>query len=316
MKKYLLVPAIILCLQFMTCAPSPDDFITDIIGAENKAQARLEKKISGRDEALAEFSKNPVLKGLLAEFTPEELSCGYYDYRGMKFYLGVAEMKTADEAYGIYSGLVPMPRERWPYFRGEMSYRKPFTAGYKNNVVFWFYSPENEHFYSTLLKLHGENIIKRVKFFRDSPKYLLSYHKELVPEGSMYRESIFYVKKRDIGPMTIEDAYGARYRSDRMDTTLYIEKMQSADEAKRTYNERLSSLNEIHETRDFAAVFGPGQGFWWYSGRSYTVVYRYRWLVFTVADVPELLYAENIIREIYARMFKVRELVKDERKKQ
>jgi hypothetical protein len=40
-------------------------------------------------------------------------------------------------------------------------------------------------------------------------------------------------------------------------------------------------------------------------------MYRYRWLVFTVVDVPELLYAENIIREIYDRMLKMREIVQE-----
>jgi hypothetical protein len=310
MIRNMTVLAMILGLHFASCARSPDDFITETLGGSGQ-QAHLQHRVTGFAEALGVFSTNETLKKLLAEFVPEKLSCGHYDYRGMKFHLGVAEMKQADHAYGLYSGLVSRPRERWVYHRGELSYKKPFTAGYKNNIVFWFYAYENEHFYSNILKQHGEFIIRRVKFFRDSPQYLLTYHKELVPRGSMYRDSLFYTKRRDIGPLVVEDAYGALYRSGALDTTLYIEKNETIEAAEKKYAERLSAVSELYDTRDFAGAIGPGQAVCWYDDGRHTMMYRYRWLVFTVVDVPELLYAENIIREIYDRMLKMREIVQE-----
>ena len=147
---------------------------------DGKGEAKLVRTCHD-EQAMAIFSKDAMLRDALAEFKPAGISAGEYNYGGILINLGLARCQSTDEAYGIYSALTAMPRERWEFRNGEMSYKSPYFAGYTGEYVFWTYSPTNPMTYAAFYRQHGERILTEFEKTRTKPGLLVSL--ENTPRG-------------------------------------------------------------------------------------------------------------------------------------
>ncbi|MDY6935607.1 MAG: hypothetical protein SVZ03_15460 [Spirochaetota bacterium] len=280
------------------CSADLEDFIPNSLG--EKKEAILQKRIKG-NMSRELFNKNKILNKLLTEFSPSQISGGIYNYSGIIIYFGVAKYANADEGYGVYSGLTAIPRERWEYNDGEISYKAPFVAGWKGIYAFWFYSSTNPTTYSSFYRNYGEELLERIKISHNSKISNRAYHHNLLPLENRYKNSIFYTKSRIIYGIDFENAYGATYQLGRNAAQVYIGKFDSEDAAKSKLLGWIDLLkNRSKKPQPFTIMIGsPEKAFYWEENSGTQAICQYRWMIFLINDLPHLTFAENIIRNIY-----------------
>jgi len=281
----------------------------------DKKEASLKKTITDKQDVISLFSKNRQLDSLLTEFAPKKISAGIYNYRGITIYMGVAEFENADKAFGIYSGLTSQPRDRWKHAGGELSYRHPFVSGYKGRCAFWFYSPSHPANYFYFYVKTGKSILSRIGLYKKSADRL-SYHWKILPEANRYRDSAYYIDNREISGFDIENAYAAKYRAGKNDTDVYVLKTDSDSDSVSKYRKFYMQMKDKYVIKPFNLFTGgPGEGFYSYRDRGFCVVYRYKWMIFIIHNVPELKNAQSFLRDIYRNMMKIRSDVMPAQKK-
>lgn len=296
-------------LIFITgCSVDLNNLIINYLG--EKGEAVLQKKVMNR--ATKElFLENESLNRLLSEFKSSNICAGVYDYSGIKIYLGIAKFSNADQAYGVYSGLTCIPRERWEYMEGEISYKKPFISGWNGIYAFWFYSPTNPDNYFSFYKTYGEELLTEFRRDFNTKQHSRSYHWKLLPIENRHKNSLFYFKARTLHGLDLINTYSAKYHAGRNVAQIYIEKMDSEDNADNKFKSYISFLKRnAKDLQPFSVMIaGPGNGVYWKDHNSFQIIYKYRWLIFMVNEVPNLKFARNFIRNIYKNMMKIRDEV-------
>lgn len=289
-------------LLHLSCSVDIHDCIPEYLSIDEKAP--LTDKYEG-DSALKIFTEDQKLRALISDFKPVEISAGSYEYYGITIRLGIARFVNADEAYGVYSGLTAMPRKRWEKNGGEISYKNPYTAGFKGVYAFWFYSPTHPGNYFEFYETAGEQLLNDLWINRRVKINSCSYLYRLLPEQNRYRESVVYIKSEKAVGLTIENAYTAAYQSGRNKAAIYIEGFETEGGAKEKFNEHALALkNAGLNTKQFPAVFAgsPGHAVYARLKYGYAVVYQYRWLIFVIDNADSLNSAEKFIRNIYLNM--------------
>ncbi len=291
------------------CSGSIDAMIPASL--DEKGSTRLLKRL--RDaEARSLFAHDEVLRDALDEFSPEGMDAGVYDYGGIKIHLGLARCNSADDAFGLYSALVDMPRNRWEFGRGEMSYRSPYFAGCAGEYAFWFVPPGRTT-YAAFYRSHGERIIRGIDPLIRKPDR--AYHWKILPRENRFADSLFYVRSRTVSGLRLADAYGAVYLAGRNTARIYVERHQNDVSAERAWKSRRAALKgKGHECVDFIPMPGaPMEACHWKEQPGFRVLCRYRWLHFFIIDVPELTFAKGFLRSTFANMMKIRKEVMGER---
>ncbi len=273
---------------------------------DDKGAARM-NRVHHDDKALALVNRDALLQSVMAEFKPRGISAGEYDYGGIQIILGMARCQNTDDTYGIYSALTAMPRERWEYKRGEMSYRSPYFAGYNGEYVFWITSPTNPMTYAAFYRQHGEKILDLYEKLRTRPG--CSYHWKILPAENRFADSVIYIRSRVIGGIDVVNAYGATYQAQANVAHIYAQKLDSEQEAKRRYGNIVTQLAKMNKTlTGFIPIPGtPLKACHWQEKGSVSVLCQYRWLMFLLVDMPSVDYSVNFIRIMFNNMMKVRE---------
>jgi len=287
----------------ISCSPDLDDLIPNSLG--KKKQAVLQQKIKNRSAADL-FKKNEMLNRLLTEFQFKEISGGIYNYSGIKIHFGIAKFYNADSAYGVYSGLTAIPRERWKSNGGELSYKNPFLSGWKGVYVFWFYSPSNPDNYASFYKTYGETLLTQFEINTTIKINTCSYHLKFLPLDNCYQNSVIYIHSRNINGLDFKNTYSAKYQAGRNIARIYIEKMESEDKAKYKFNNYINILKDYKQKiKPYPIIYGgPSMAISWKDGSRLHVIYQYRWMIFMVNDLPNLNYANSFIRNIFKKMMK------------
>lgn len=288
---------------WLSCSGKMDKLIPDSLGV--KEEARLEKRFSS-DEASALFHGDRRLVPLLYEFKPLGINAGSYDVRGIKVNLGLARCASADDAFGIYSGLTAGPRERWKTPHGEMSNKSPYVAGYAGEYVFWFFSPSNPKSYFDFYYRHGQKILGEFDKLRRASN--LSYHSKILPVENRYADSMFYVKSRMIHDIKVTNAYAAAYQMKMKVANIYVMKFDSDRDAERRLDEYKAVLgNARKKTADFIPMPGaPARAFHWEEPSGTQLLCQYRWLILYCADMSDFDYAKEFIAIMFHNMQKIR----------
>lgn len=291
------------------CSGSIDAMIPASL--DEKGSTRLVKRL--RDaEARALFSGDQTLRDALDEFLPEGMDAGVYDYGGIRIHLGLARFDSADDAYGLYSALVDMPRDRWEFGRGEMSYRSPYFAGCAGEYAFWFVPPGRTT-YAAFYRNHGERIIRGIDPLIRKPDR--SYHWKILHRENRFVDSLFYVRSRSVSGLRLTDAYGAVYLAGRNTARIYVERHENDASAERAWKARRAALKRKGiDCVNFLPIPGaPMEACHWREPSGVRVLCHYRWLNFFITDVPELTFAKGFLRSMFANMMKIRKEVLGER---
>jgi hypothetical protein len=290
------------CVFIAACSVDVHDCIPGYLDSEKNVKLMREAR---GDDALKIFNANPELRLLLEKFKPVSISGAAYDYSGITIRLGIAKFASADEAFGVYSGLTAMPRKRWSTGGGEMSYKNPFVAGFKGVYAFWFYSPNHPGNYFEFYETTGAKILKDLRINKRVKVNNCSYTWKLLPEENRFRDSIVYKKNEDVHGLIIDSAYSASYLSGKNRSAIYILALPGETAAKGRFNDySLSLKNARIKTQPFPAVFAgnPCQAVSAETGSGILVVYQYRWLIFIVNNANNKESAVKHIRNIYIRM--------------
>ena len=300
MKKA--IPLLIIIALFTTCSVNLESSIPQYL--DEKHEAGLKEKFVGK-AAFELFYKDKSLNELIREFAPVDISAGIYNYGGIIIFLGIARFNDQDEAFGVYSGLTSMPRERWSSSKGELSYKNPYFAGQLGRYAFWFYSPTNPGTYTHFYKIYGDALLEKLNIGTDAA---LSYHWKLLPEENRFRDSVFYIRARDMHGIRINNAYGAVYQAGRNKGYIYIEKHYTEKNAELRMEDLRDSLTDSGQViQKFPSLpGGPAGAISWTEGGSINVIYRYRWMTFILIGMPDKGFAENFIRNIYKNMIRIR----------
>ena len=298
-----ILPLLVSSLIILSCSGQLDRLLPKHL--DDKGEAKL-VRTSHDEQAMAVFSKDAMLRDALAEFRPTGITAGEYNYGGILINLGLARCRSADEAYGIYSALTAMPRERWEFKRGEMSYRSPYFAGYTGEYVFWTYSPTNPMTYAAFYRQHGERILTEFEKTRTMPG--CSYHWKILPAENRYTDSIFYIKSRNINGLDIADAYAATYQVQTNLAHIYVQKFGSDREAQSRYSSQALILKQAgKKLEEFIPVPGaPVRAIRWKEQGGEWALIQYRWLVMILSDMPSQNFTTNFIRIMFNNMLKVR----------
>ena len=288
---------------FSSCSGQLDRLLPKRL--DDKGEAKL-VRTSHDEQAMAVFSKDAMLRDALAEFKPNGISAGEYNFGGILINLGLARCQSADEAYGIYSALTAMPRDRWEFKRGEMSYRSPYFAGYTGEYVFWTYSPTNPMTYASFYRTHGERILAEFEKTRTMPG--CSYHWKILPAENRYADSIIYIKSRNVDGLNVSNAYAATYQVQKNLAHIYVQKFGSDKEAESRYNNQASILKQAgNKLEEFIPVPGaPVRAIRWKEKGGEWSLLQYRWLVMLITEIPSRNFTTNFIRIMFNNMLKVR----------
>ncbi len=305
-RKGLPALAALLILFSAGCSGPLKAFLPDSIG---EGQPALLRERLNDDAARDLFSGDDMIRDALYEFLPEGISAGVYDYGGIMIQLGLARFSNADDACGLYSALAAMPRERWKYGSGEMSYRPPYFAGRAGEYVFWFVSPSNPPTYASFYRSHGETIIAGLERLIRRPER--SYQWKILPEENRFSDSLFYVKSRRVMGMNLSNAYAATYQAGLHTARIYVERYESDEGAARAYGTRLSALERSKRACEpFIPMPGaPLHACHWREPSGDQALCRYRWLIFFLNDMPDLRQTNAFVRSMFANMMKIREEV-------
>jgi hypothetical protein len=303
MNNNYLYTAIIFLMLTTSCSGQLDRLLPKHL--DDRGEAKL-VRTSHDARAMALFSTDASIREALAEFKPAGISAGEYNFGGILINLGLARCNSADEAYGIYSALTAMPRERWEFKRGEMSYKPPYFAGYSGEYVFWTYSPTNPMTYAAFYRSHGERILTEFEKTRTMPG--CSYHWKILPAENRYADSIYYVKSRNINGLDIFNAYAATYQVQKNLAHIYVQKFGSDKEAESRYSGQASILKQAgKKLEEFIPVPGaPVRAIRWKEQGGEWTLLQYRWLVMLVSDMPSQNFTTNLIRIMFTNMLKVR----------
>ncbi len=303
MNKKFVLAAITLTALITSCSGQLDRLLPKHL--DDKGEAKL-VRASHDEQAMAVFSKDAALRDALAEFKPAGISAGEYNFGGILINLGLARCSSADDAYGIYSALTAMPRERWEFKRGEMSYKSPYFAGYTGEYAFWFYSPSNPMTYASFYRTHGERILTEFEKTRTMPG--CSYHWKILPAENRYADSIIYIKSRSVNGLNVSNAYAATYQVQKNLAHIYVQKFGSDEEAHARYSGQASDLKQAgKKLEEFIPVPGaPVRAVRWKEQGGEWALLQYRWLVMLVSDMPSQNFTTNLIRIMFTNMLKVR----------
>jgi hypothetical protein len=304
MNKNFFLVAIALIILLTSCSGQMDRLLPKSL--DGKGEAKLVRTCHD-EQAMAIFSTDAQLRDTLAEFKPAGISAGEYNYGGILINLGLARCRSTDEAYGIYSALTAMPRERWEFRNGEMSYKSPYFAGYTGEYVFWTYSPTNPMTYAAFYRQHGERILTEFEKTRTKPG--CSYHWKILPIENRYADSIIYIKSRNIQGVDISNAYAATYQVQTNLAHIYVEKFGSDKEADSRFSNQVGGLKSSGRA---PVMFIPMPGApvkacrWQEPGGGASILCQYRWMIFFFQNVPSQDAGTNFIRIMFKNMMKVR----------
>ena len=283
------------------CAGVPSGLFPERIG-----EARLARVCEG-DEAIRLFARDAALSAFLSEFKPRAIRGGVYDYGGITIHLGIARLSSCDDAYGVYSGLTAMPRERWPSAAGEISYRPPYAAGQAGEYAFWFTSPTNPQTYASFYRTHGEAILAALA--GRTSKEPCSYHWKILPEENRYADSIVYIKSREENGVRIYHAYAATYQAKRNLARIYVMRYNSEIDAIDRYSrEKARVASSGASPADFMPMPGtPMQSFLWAAESGLQVFCQYRWICLYLHNMPDRTYAASFVRAAFKNMSLIRD---------
>jgi hypothetical protein len=301
-KNYLLAYLTVLIL-FTSCSGQLDTLMPKSL--DSKGEAKL-VSIMHDEAALSLFNDDALIKGALAEFNPTGVSAGVYDYGGIIIRLGLARCGSTDDAYGIYTALIAMPRERWEFKRGEISYKSPYVAGYTGEYVYWVYSPSNPMNYAAFYRSHGERILAEFEKIRKKPE--CSYHWKILPAENRYADSIFYIKSRNVQGIDLINAYGATYQVKTNVAHMYVLKMGDDKEAEYRYAKQVAELKSAGKdiTGFIPMVGAAARACRWKEPGGIWTLCQYRWLILFLQDMPSPDAGTNFIRIMFNNMMKVR----------
>jgi len=304
MNKICLLTSLLIIILLTSCSGQLDRLLPKSL--DEKGEAKL-VRTSHDEQAMAIFNKDANVRDALTEFKPVGVSAGEYNYGGIFINMGLARCQSADDAYGIYSALTAMPRERWEFKRGEISYRSPYFAGYTGEYVFWIYSPTNPMTYAAFYRRHGERILAEFEKTRTKPG--CSYHWKILPMENRYADSIVYIKSRNIGNVDITNAYAATYQVRTNIAHIYVQKFGSDKEAGSRYSSQVADLKSSRKSLDmFIPMAGaPARACRWQEpGGSTSILLHYRWLILFLQDMPSKDAGTNFIRIMFNNMLKIR----------
>ena len=303
MSMYKILPQLIALSIILSCAGQMDTMLPKSL--DEKGEIRLIKRYDDKD-ARRLFFKEPVINASLREFSPGAVSAGVYKYRGIKIHLGMARCASTDDAFGIYSLLTAMPRDRWTFGKGEMSYRPPYVSGYNGEYVYWIYSPTNPSTYAVHYKQHGEKMLAEFEKSRSSPD--ASYHRKILPEENRYADSLFFIRDRFVNGVEVTNAYGATYQMQYNVAKIYAMKFGSVTDAKAMYIAQKRRLEKERKTLTrFIPVAGaPMEAVHWNEKGGTWALCQYRWMVFLFQDMSSLESTSNFTRLMFRYMMKIR----------
>lgn len=298
-----ILPQLIALSIILSCSGRMDAMLPKSL--DEKGEIRLIKKYDDKD-ARRLFFKEPVISAALGEFRPDAVSAGAYNYRGIKIHLGMARCPSTDDAFGIYSALTAMPRDRSIYGKGEISYRPPYTAGCNGEYVFWIYSPTNPSTYTPYYKLHGEKMLAEFEQARSAPD--ASYHRKVLPEENRYADSLFFIRDRVVNGIEVTNAYGATYQMQYNVAKIYVMRFGSPTDAKAMYQAQKRRLEKERKTpARFIPVAGaPLEAVNWKEKGGTWALCQYRWMVFLFQDMSSLESTSNFTRLMFRYMMKIR----------
>ncbi|MBN1495850.1 MAG: hypothetical protein JXA07_03720 [Spirochaetes bacterium] len=303
---YKILPHLLALSIILSCSGQMDAMLPKSL--DEKGDIRLVKRY---DEAEARrlFDRDPAINAVLNEFSPAAISAGAYKYRGIKIHLGMARCTSTDDAFGIYSALTAMPRDRWIYGKGEMSYRPPYVSGYNGEFVFWIYSPTNPSTYTVHYKLHGERMLAEFEKASRAPD--ASYHWKILPEENRYADSLFFIRDRIVNGVEVKNAYGATYQMQYNVAKIYAMRFGSpTDAAVMCHAQKRRLGKEGKKLVRFVPVPGaPIDAVYWKETGGTWALCQYRWMVFLFQDMPTLESTNNFTRLIFRYMMKIRKEV-------
>lgn len=299
--RRLTIAIIIGMAVYAACAGVPSGLLPESLG-----EARLVRVYEG-DEATRLLGADQTLSAALSEFKPRAIRGGVYNYGGITIHLGIARLASCDEAYGVYSALTAMPRERWPYAAGEISYRSPYLAGQAGDYAFWFTSPTNPQTYASFYRTHGEAILAALA--GKTSKKPCSYHWKILPEENRYADSVVYIKSREENGVRIYHAYAAAYQAKRNLARIYVMRYDSEIDALDRYSREKARLASSGASpADFTPMPGtPMQSFVWTTGSGVDVFCQYRWICIYIHDMPDKAYAASFVRAAFKNMSLIRD---------
>jgi hypothetical protein len=303
MKKILFCSLAVTCFTLLSCSGIEDRLFPKSL--DGKGEVKLMGTFSDAG-ARALFDGEPAINAALNEFSPGGISAAEYNYGGIRIYLGMARCSSTDDAFGIYSALTAMPRDRWTFGRGEMSYRSPYVSGYNGEYVFWFYSPSNPMTYTGYYKQHGEKMLAEFENLRRAPDS--SYHWKILPLENRYADSIFYVRSRFINGVEVTNAYAATFQMQSNVSKIYVMKLASErDAADRFKNQKKHLEAENKILTSFVPMPGaPNEAIHWQEKGGTWVLCRYRWMMFLFQDMSGMEATNNFIRILFKYMAKTR----------
>lgn len=293
---------VLLVSGFLSCSNSLTVHMPDALPGEENAV--LQKKTRAA-QALDLFRDDKIITGLLNEFIPAEISAGIYRYRGMTVYLGIGMFNNADDAYGVYTGLSAYPRKRWNSNDGELSFKSPYFTGIKGRYAFWFYSSPNPGNYFKFYEDYGEKFMRELSVSLADKINNLSYFIKLLPVQNRYMDSTVFIRSRKTGSLELTGAYGASYQAGNNIAHIFIEGFNTEDYARTKYQEyQVTRVANDIKVRTFPPVIigNPSRAFSYKSDSGFCVIYNYRRLIFIISEIPDLKYANQFIRNIYANM--------------
>jgi hypothetical protein len=300
--KHIFHLSLFLVSVLFSCSGKMDALIPQTL--DEKGEAKLEKKLHDEQAAVL-FRQDPIVQSAIIEFNPKGISAGVYNFGGIIINLGLARCESADDAYGIYSALTAMPRERWEYKRGEMSYRSPYFAGYNGEYVFWITSPTNPMTYASFYRTHGEKMLAEFDSVRVLPG--CTYHWKILPVENRFADSMFYIRSRTIGGIDVVNAYGATYQAQASLARIYVTKMDSEQDAKLRYGNIVTQKLKKKNPTEFIPIPGtPLKACHWREKGGVWILCQYRWMMFLITDMPSVDYTVNFIRIMFNNMMKVR----------
>jgi hypothetical protein len=303
MNKHYVLFVLIISFLSASCSGQMDAMLPKSL--DSKGAARLVSTM--HDETAASlFSDDAIIKEALTEFKPQGVSAGVYNYGGIIIRLGLARCVSSDDAFGIYSALSAMPRERWEYKKGEMSYRSPYFTGYNGEYVFWTCSPTNPMTYASFYREHGERLLD--EFDRISQKPGCSYHWKILPAENRYADSIFFVRSRNVQGIDIENAYAATYQVKKNIARIYIQNSGLDDTAEKQFLKQVKKLQAAgKKPKEYIPLPGaPVSAVKWKEQGGEWSLLQYRWLIILLTDMPSHMFCDNFIKIMFNNMMKIR----------
>ena len=241
-------------------------------------------------------------------FKPTKATVGIYHYQGVNIYLLLAEQKSSDHAFGFYRSFSSQPRKMKKLDDGAWAYKRPYVAAYyKNMNVVLFSNPQNYFAYFTRV---AEKISAELPAVKKDEG--LSYHRLILPPENKFRNSEFYLPSLSFHGVQLTNVYGAQYLIKKNLAHIYVIKDASAGLTQNSFRSIQRAVAKkgykVKALPSLAA--GPHQGIYWFNGRSYEIVYPYRWLLLVMTGFSDIDQAQAQIRNMFREMRNIRHLVK------